>query len=498
MKTFFVRLWSYRVLRFLCWSAICLVTLVALFWAIMDWKSQRQWQQALARLEREGETLDFYALLPKPLEEADNYAAIPPLRGITLILDGDIEKGIPAQKRRALQELGAGLTSEPFKGVAFGQVPDWPAIAARLVKNRLLDAMPPLGEEASAIQIAIEKQRPLLRSLTQSASSYQQAEFMPNGWDKERPQLRMTQESPHYNCTGSASLALMVHGIAAAEAGDTTAALDDLKAMMLLADAAHREPMAISYVMALIHDIQVFEVVWHLLQQRGLGEADLKTVQDRLARISPERSFLQASRTELVAALEMMDDLASKHRVGDFNSQFMSASSHIPRWFVASNKASMVEMNLDVVIQPLKDGGLPVALSQLAQGWKSEAAGNKRLLRVGSLFANMALPSIRSIIGNAVTVEASARQAVIACALERYYVKHQRYPEALSALLPEYLTAIPADPVNGLPMSYRLIAGGRYKLWSIGLDGDGQVNHQPNLSGEAPSAYTWQYPPEGR
>lgn len=471
MKTFLVRLWSYRVLRFLCWSVICLATLLTLFWAIMDWKAQRQWQAALARIQREGETLDFYSLLPTPLEEAENFAAIPSLRGITLVLDGDPEKGIPAQKRQALEELGSGLTSRPFKGVASGQVPDWPTIAASLVKNRLLDALPPPGHEAAAIQKAMEIKRPLLMALSQPASRYQQAEFTPNGWDKERPPLRMALAFPHYNCARSASLALMVHGIAAAEAGDKVAALADLHAMLLLADAAHREPMAISYVMALIHDTQTLELAWHLLQQRSLDEADLTTVQDRLTRINAERFFLQATRTELGAGLEMMDYMASQpHHLGDPNSKFMSASIHMPRWFVASNKASLVEMNLDVIIQPLKTGGLPVALRQLALKKKSVPAGNWRFLQLDSLFANMALPSIMTIMDGAVPIEASVRQSVIACALERYYLQHHRYPAKLAELQPDYLTAIPVDPVNGQPMGYGLTAEGRYKLWSVGMD----------------------------
>lgn len=502
MKTFFARLWSYRVLRFLCWSALCLATLLVLIWAILDWRGQRQWQQALARLEREGETLDFDALLPAPLDEADNYAAIPPLRGITLILDGDPEKGIPAQKRQVLQELGAGLNSTPFKGVESGRIPDWPAIAAKLVMFRFLDDLPAPGQEAAAIQKTIEKKRPLLQSLSQPASSYQQAEFMPNVWDKEKPPVRMAQASPHYNCTGSASLALMVHGIAAAEAGDRAAALADLQAMLLLADAAHREPMVISYVVASQHDSLALELAWHLLQHRSLGEADLKTMQDRLTRISLERSFLQASRTELVAGLEMIDHMATQpHQLGDPNSKFMGASIHLPRLFIASNKAFMVEMNLDVIIQPLKAGGLPVALRQLSQKWKSESVGNWRLLRLDSLFANMALPSMRTIIFGTLPTEASARQAVIACALERYYLKHQRYPAALSELPPEYLTAIPADPVTGQPMSYRLTEQGRYKLWSIGTDGkddQGQVNLDPIFSAGAAADLTWQYLPEER
>ncbi len=45
-------------------------------------------------------------------------------------------------------------------------------------------------------------------------------------------------------------------------------------------------------------------------------------------------------------------------------------------------------------------------------------------------------------------------QALVACALERYRFKNGAYPDKPAALIPEFLPAIPNDPVTGAPLVY--------------------------------------------
>ncbi|HEY1172336.1 MAG TPA: hypothetical protein VGH19_13295 [Verrucomicrobiae bacterium] len=67
--------------------------------------------------------------------------------------------------------------------------------------------------------------------------------------------------------------------------------------------------------------------------------------------------------------------------------------------------------------------------------------------------------------------EACRQQAIAAIALERHWLKHRRYPDALEKLMPDYLSQLPLDPIDGRPMRYRLNVDGTYTLWSIGFDG---------------------------
>lgn len=63
-------------------------------------------------------------------------------------------------------------------------------------------------------------------------------------------------------------------------------------------------------------------------------------------------------------------------------------------------------------------------------------------------------------------------QAQIACALERYRLGHGSYPDKLDALVPDFLTTLPADPMNGRPLTYTARNPGGYTItgggWSDG------------------------------
>jgi hypothetical protein len=65
---------------------------------------------------------------------------------------------------------------------------------------------------------------------------------------------------------------------------------------------------------------------------------------------------------------------------------------------------------------------------------------------------------------------ASARLGLTAIALEQFRAAHDnRYPAALSELMPAWLSAVPLDPFDGQPLRYRTKGSG-YALYSIGPD----------------------------
>jgi hypothetical protein len=66
--------------------------------------------------------------------------------------------------------------------------------------------------------------------------------------------------------------------------------------------------------------------------------------------------------------------------------------------------------------------------------------------------------------------QALLRSALVLVAAERYRLKHGRWPEALTDLVPDYLRFVPADPYDGAPLRYRRLADGVVS-YSVGLDG---------------------------
>ncbi len=70
-----------------------------------------------------------------------------------------------------------------------------------------------------------------------------------------------------------------------------------------------------------------------------------------------------------------------------------------------------------------------------------------------------------------ITTETLRVQTITAIALERHRLKHGHYPDTLAKLIPDYLTKLPQDPMDGRAMRYRLNPDRTFTLWSVGLDG---------------------------
>ncbi len=100
-----------------------------------------------------------------------------------------------------------------------------------------------------------------------------------------------------------------------------------------------------------------------------------------------------------------------------------------------------------------------IGLQQLQQGWFN--AGHQGLL------------------GHLANAETSRRLVVTALAVKRHALRHGRLPETLGLLVPGFLSQVPVDYMDGLPLRYRARADGGFLIYSVGLDckddgGDGR------------------------
>jgi hypothetical protein len=78
--------------------------------------------------------------------------------------------------------------------------------------------------------------------------------------------------------------------------------------------------------------------------------------------------------------------------------------------------------------------------------------------------------------------------------LKRYQLKHGNYPPNLDSLVPEFLSVIPTDPVDGKPLNYRLKADGTFLLYSVGENGKDDGGDPSLKKGVESSSFNWQNP----
>jgi hypothetical protein len=85
-----------------------------------------------------------------------------------------------------------------------------------------------------------------------------------------------------------------------------------------------------------------------------------------------------------------------------------------------------------------------------------------------TFLAIIAIPNYSRALLTTARNQTQVREALIACALERYRLAHNAYPETLDALAPQFLAQIPPDLIGGRPLHYRLADGGKFLLYSVG------------------------------
>ena len=89
-------------------------------------------------------------------------------------------------------------------------------------------------------------------------------------------------------------------------------------------------------------------------------------------------------------------------------------------------------------------------------------------------------------------------ECLIVCALERYQLAHDEYPETLDVLIPQFIEKIPHDIIGGEPLHYRRIDDGKFLLYSVGwneMDDGGQVVLAKDGSVDREKGdWVWQYP----
>jgi hypothetical protein len=83
-------------------------------------------------------------------------------------------------------------------------------------------------------------------------------------------------------------------------------------------------------------------------------------------------------------------------------------------------------------------------------------------------FCGLLLPSIAKVSEKIAFAQAAADTAAIACALERYRRNEGKFPDALASLIPEFMSQLPLDVLNGQPLKYRRTEDGLYVLYSAG------------------------------
>ncbi len=457
----------------------------------MNWQGARDWAALQAKLEREGETFNVEKLRAPPLDEARNFCAIEPLRGIALAASGD---SAAKAKLEALEgtvlPAGDHNSQKPAlgEGLAFGRGPDvhgW----VEYLRAQGYCGPASSSPEGHGMLAALDAAHPLLKRLAVEAEARPLAGFVP-GTPVAHP--RLSADRGYYSGPVRAGKALVVRALVAGGEGDHQAACQSIQAALRFAAALQREPS----LLALLVERHLHEIteaaVWEMLHQRLATDGELQAMQASLSALDFQAATLNGLRGEVAEMIDLIDfvqgDAAEfvKYSKADLFEgaavpppSILFAMWHaLPAGWFDENKTVVASLVHEELVSPLKAGGLGEAVRRPATFEKKEA------LRGGPwqpyyFFARTMIPPYNGIVLVEAYSETVRCQGVAACALERWYLQHHAYPTTLQELVPAFLPVVPADPMDNRPMRYALTDDGRYMLWSIGPDGKddrGKVN----------------------
>ena len=503
------RLWSWRSARRLLLGMAGALTLVALFYAEENWRGTH----ALARLrhagEAKGEQYALAALVPPPVPEDQNFALAPLLKPMLDVVPGSrpIQWRDPAGRDR-LQKVDALLRDKQKRkepGMAnclvdrLTDLKDWQAFYQG---NTNYPQPAQARSPAEDVLTALSRFDPELKELGEAASC--PLSRFPVQYDFEDPYSILL---PHLARLKALANVLSIRAIARLEAGQSRAALEDVKLGLRVADSIKEEPILISHLVRVAVLSITLSPVKEGLARQAWSEVELASLQKQLGTIDLLSEYQRVMRGERAMHLVGLDYYQRKGWEIDPYSAFGNEPNP---WWVAAFRlmpTGWVRQNEALICQLIETYELPAVDEKAHRIHPDRAASLEPALRgmkttPFNFLAKMLITSLGKVCEKTARGQAVADLAQVGCALERHRLAQGQFPDNLEALVPRFLESVPADLFDGRPLRYRSHAGG-YLLYSVGSnqadDGGGRVLNQ---SGTQPQwdqgDWVWSVQPKAR
>jgi hypothetical protein len=260
-------------------------------------------------------------------------------------------------------------------------------------------------------------------------------------------------------------------------------AMEDVKLMLYLADTLRSDPFLYCYLIRLFCVRMAISPIWEGLSDHHWNADELRQLQAALEPhnfVADSQRPLQAIRAEGVAGVDWLRKkglgwfgelswIAVAPSPGTYNSGLESSGRMMPSGWYDREK-----LNFCLLYDRRLQGGFdetrifPRQLAANASKWKTHPYGIWNNIACHENIATMMSPRLETLPQSMAAIQTANDQAIVACALERYRLSHNQFPENLQALIPGNLTRMPNDVFTGEAFHFRRTDDGRFILYSIG------------------------------
>lgn len=449
--------------------ALCLLGTVVLMVVLAGTCVQRSNRQAaLARYKSElrakGEKISL-ADLGYPRQPDANRSFDPLITNATLLANRNVGPGT----------LGIFEFIGPGKARVGWRLPR-PPLNSASVWSRQMQSWESLSQELEMVAGVLEA----IRAATQNPPRYFYC--FPNNWTNfpKAPFVEMR----------TAAQWLCADAMAALHSGQLDRAQADLRALTQLAQFNREDVTLVSQMIRVAIANLGLQATWEALQAPGWKDAELVALQKAWEELDLTGAMEQGILGERAigeAAFAQMRS-ARADQLTAFG-QFSSAGSSRPwrfyfdSWVVMplwrANSEADERLFLEYHQRSLESfRKLKTGTAWFEVDRELQAHINERNKAFGSFlssiryrFTMVSIPNTWVASRTAVRAETFRRLTVTAIALERFKLRQGRPPPDLEALVPEFLSAVPVDPMSGKALCYQPQPEQNFLLYSAGENG---------------------------
>jgi hypothetical protein len=464
-------------LRFYGWLIVGSLSVLVLFYAEETWRGKRAWAALQREAAARGDSLELSSVFPPPVPDDQNMLLAPGMPELVAtnrlpFYHGAREKWPTASASWAFQQPVDLAAWQRF-------VRQHPVKASTPTNDNVSRLAFPVAPEpqtpAADVLLALSRYEPDLAILRAAAQrpgarysfAYEDGWFALSG--SPSPTLENIFSAAHFLC---------LRAVAELAQNQNEAALQDTLLALRLADSLRQEPYAV--VQSIRTEMLMFclQPVWEGLTSHRWNEAQVVALQQRLAQMDLLADFRVVARGETILMMNLADQLLAflQNRRSTYGDRIKSGEEGEPFWvglfrvaypvgWLYQDKAWMYrfyERRADALkaVDPANEMSLESELRRATD----------------PLLLIMAVPRLKEVLSDgaskALYLQTTFQEAVVACALERYRLAQGHYPDALGALVPNWLSQVPADLLDskGGPLKYRRDADGGFVLYSVGLN----------------------------
>lgn len=479
---------SWRNLRRFLFGVACFATLIALFYAVENWRGKRAWEQHKREWEAKGEKFTVAGVAPAPVPEDQNFALTPLLKPVYDFtrVNGQVVWA-DTNGLNHLQQIRADLRPDRedkdrlvVGSVAKGTFADFESWREFYRGNKNYPQPAVSGTAAEDILVALGKFDAEFKELQEARVSRPYARF-PIPYGDEPPWEILLPHLAHIR-----GLCILTHVRATArlEMGQSAAALEDLTLGFHFSDSVSQEPLLIDHLVRIASLNLNLQTVREGLVRQAWNDAQLAELEKYLSSLNLLAEYKVAMRGERALGTSGLDFLRrqgwrARHLgyIADDDGSGGAAPSLnlMPGGWFYQNMLAISKMHQTHFLASVDEDKHRV-FPDASNTFGKEIAAMP--LRPYTVFAKLLMPALDNAVRRSARAQVSVDAARLACALERQRLAKGEYPETIEALVPQFLEKIPNDVIDGNPLRYRRTADGGYTLYSIGWnqrDDNGEI-----------------------